>query len=158
MGTAERLKIAQTWFDWVQDMGGNAQYQFRSDRNDEFKAIMGYFVQSCAENPEDFTRAFEPLLGPDHLNPLTRSGEETLSNLIANGIGDDWEIFLQWRDSGYVVVGMDQRQPQDARLGVREAIRLLDIISGGQARAPGIANEAAWVQSMYETEIPHHTQ
>lgn len=73
-------------------------------------------------------------------------------NLVNNGVHDDWEIFLQWRDSGYVVVPESQRQPPDARLGYGQAVRLLDTITGGIRAAPGLANDEALVQAMYESQ------
>lgn len=147
-----RLEIAQTWFDWVNNMGSKARYQFRDGDCDMGKAIVGYLIQACTENPGGFARAFEPIFGTELINPLTLCGEGALINLESNGISDDWEIFLQWREDGYVVVGENLRQPQDARFRAKEAIRLLDTITGGQAQAPGIANEAALVQAMYEQD------
>jgi hypothetical protein len=152
LSTPERLEIAQTWFDWVRSTGSQARYQLHDDKRDIGKAMIGYLIQAAAENPEHFARAFEPIFGSELTNPLTLIGEGALINLEGNGISDDWEIFLQWREEGYVVVGEDMRQPQDARFGVKEAIRLLDTITGGQARAPGNANEDALVQAMYEQD------
>lgn len=148
----ERFEIACTWFDWVRSTGCKAKYPLHNDNRDDGRYLVGYLIQASAENPEHFARAFEPILGSDLTNPLTLIGEGALINLEGNGIGDDWEIYLQWREEGYVVVGEDLRQPQDARFRAKEAIRLLDIITGGQACAPGSANEFALVQAMYEQD------
>lgn len=154
MTAKERLEMAQTWLDWVKEQHAYAKYEsHRYDwHTDEDRSILGYLVQASAEQPEAFARAFAPILGSDPTNPLTAAGADELSNLKNNGIGDDWEIFLQWRETGYVVVPENLRQPQDARFRVNEAIRLLDIITGGQVRAPGQADTGVLLQHMYETE------
>ena len=154
MSPDDRLALAASWVDWTQANHSRAPYAINHQtwESVEYRAIVGYLIQAAAEQPADFARAFEPIFGPELTNPLTTLAEGALSNLVRNGIGDDWEIYLQWRETGYVVVGEDQRRPQDARFGVKEAIRLLDIITGGQVQAPGVANEAVLVQEMWEVE------
>lgn len=151
--TPEELARAQTWLDWARRHAPRLQYEraYLHLRGNDL-GLLGYFIQACSEQPAEFARVFAPLLGAERTHPLTLAGEGTLLNLVRNGVGDDWEIFLQWTDQGYVVVAEEQRRPQDTRLREAEARRLLDTLTGGLREAPGLADEAELVQSFYEIE------
>lgn len=150
------LELAQTWLDWAREHAIDATYDI--DPSDWLKdkdvEIMGYLIQASAEQPAEFARVFAPILGSDQTNPLTNIGEGTLLNLVRNGVCDDWEIYLQWREEGYVVVNESDREPQDARFGFSQAKRLLDTLTGGPSMAPGTADVEALLQNMYETDKP----
>jgi hypothetical protein len=115
--------------------------------------LLDYFIQASAESPEEFARIFRHALGPDILNPLSPAGSGALHSLVANACYDDWELFLAWREEGYIVVPENQRQPSDARFGPEQALRLLDIVCGGRRAPPGEAIEERWVQAFHE--LPH---
>lgn len=149
-------ELGQTWIDWAREHALDANYDVDPSDWLEGKgvALIGFLIQASAEQPEEFSRAFSPILGFDKINPLTNIGEGTLLNLVRNGVCDDWEIYLQWREEGYVVVHEVDRLPQDARFGFSQAHRLLDTITGGQTMAPGSADVGALIQNMYESEKP----
>lgn len=153
MNSADRtaLSAAQSWIDWARTAScGNVSYE--CIESGPSLLALGHMLQAACERPQEFAQAFAPVLGPAQTNPLTRGGEGALLNLVSNGIFDDLEIFLQWRDGGYVVVREQERQPEDTRFRFNEARRLLDTLTGGQRHAPGEADEAALVQSMFEAE------
>lgn len=109
------------------------------------RGTMGALIQAAAENPEGFALAFGPVLArsgekPEAPNPLTWAGLSWLDNLCVNGLFDDWELFLQWRDEGYRVVGEGERRDQDQPLGPRQALRLLGDLTCGSRPAPGEAD------------------
>lgn len=148
------LVHAQSWVDWANQNAMQPRFELPKDAHFQSGAILGLLIQASAENPSEFARAFEPLFGPKAPNPLTATGHGALDSLLRNGVGDDWEIYLQWRESGYAVVPESQRQPQDARFRESQALRLLYLLTGGSRPAPGLADEAALIQDLHQSERP----
>lgn len=152
MVTAQDVELAMSWITWARRIAPGRSYDLRDPPGDRDVVLLGLFIQASAEQPVEFARIHAAVLGPERTHPLTSVGEGALVNLLRNGVGDDWEIYLQWTDLGYVVVNEDLRQPQDARIRPVQARRLLDTITGGLRAAPGLADEGELVQSFYELE------
>jgi hypothetical protein len=157
----DAIANAESWIAWIEKHAGAAADPRRlgghtpaSAAQPWERAIFGLLAQASAENPEGFAAAFAPIFGPERLNPLVGDSVDALWNVIGNGIADDWEIFLQWRNEGYVVVPEGLRREQDARFRKSQAFRLLGILTGGSRPAPGDADEAALLQDRFESE-PH---
>lgn len=149
--------MAQSWMDWARSHSKSADYSMEASQwlHGQDLQLLGMFIQASAEKPDEFERIFSSVLQDGAPNPLTASGAGTLMNLVRNGVFDDWEIYLQWREEGYAVVPEGMRKPQDAPLTAEVATRLLLMITGGQRMAPGEADEGALLQSMYEMEPSH---
>ena len=58
-----------------------------------------------------------------------RYGEKVIRFLVNDDIMDDGQLFLQWCDTGYVVVPFTLGGAQDAQLGANEAYRILDLVA-----------------------------
>lgn len=155
----DRLQAAQSWIDWasglspyVSSYGPRHGPEYPLSEQDIL--LMGYFIQACAEKPDDFVRMFGPILWDASVNPLTSNTADQISNIIGNGVNDDWCIYAQWREQGYVVVNESESRAEDFPLTMNPefTMRLLDNIAGGLRTAPGDADEAALVQAMFELQ------
>lgn len=154
--STEDQVLALTWLEWARVHAPRRRYELidaeRGPWHPDDLVLLGLYVQACAEQPAEFARIHAGVLGEDRTHPLTAVGEGALLNLVRNGVCDDWEVFLQWTERGYLVVNESQRRPQDARMHHAEARRVLDTITGGLRRAPGLADEGELIQSFYELE------
>lgn len=138
---------AASWVSWAMSLGAPFELARFSQKDLD---LLGRFTQAAMERPEDFERALRPALGAGKVNPMTPEGAGVLESLVRNGVGDDWELFLQWRPQGYVVVHEGDQTEADQRMRESQALRLMDLITGGVRRAPGLADEAAWIQRSFE--------
>ena len=150
--SAQAHADARSWIDWLRENAADVSFAHWDswDRGDESRLHLGMLIQSCAESPAEFQRTFASLCGEQTPNPLTPEGFDLLTNLVSNGIMDDWDIFLQWRDDGYRVVGESERKNQDARFRSNESLRVFGLLCGNLRPAPGLADVGALLQGMYE--------
>lgn len=161
--TADDLATAQTWLHWRDQQSqapDSAQERGHwTSLSAGHQLLLARLVQACAEQPREMQRRMGDVvpwaISSEGINPLRGAAFDALKNVVSNGVGDDWELFLQWTDTGYRVVAEDQRQLQDARLGAQQVLRLVDIVTGGLRAAPGLADLDALVQDMYESPVAH---
>ncbi|HEY6437466.1 MAG TPA: hypothetical protein VIY47_12820, partial [Ignavibacteriaceae bacterium] len=130
------------------------------EADDQYVPIFGALIQLACENPKEFHRFFAPLINDKAIHPFTVEGFSFIVNLYSTGVMDDWEIFLQWRDEGYVVVNESERRDQDQRFNWKVALGILEREVGGFRVAPGETPTDDLVCSMYnkhyqkEMDIP----
>ena len=100
-------------------------------------ACLGLLLQWACENPNDFSRTFEAVLGDgSSCCAFHHKGLTSIVNLVRNGIMDDWDIFAQWTPHGYLIVLDGQQTDADRRFDFRWAPEWLWGRVGG-AREPG---------------------
>lgn len=127
-------------------------------RSHEDVEALGALIQFAAEENAEFNRTFAAVVGHPRrsadVNPFTVEGLAFIESLYRNGVRDDWEIFLAWREEGYVVVGEDARLPQDVRFGFRAAVDWLERRLGGFRPAPGEADVDALSSAVHAAPTP----
>lgn len=124
--------------------------EWREDRymTEKSWGILGAMIQLGMEDPEEFNRMFGPVLF-EKFHPCKLSGLVFIGHALGNGVQDDWEIFLQWRDEGYVLVNEDERRDQDARFREEVASSIMPRACRGIRMAPGESDVDALWASLY---------
>lgn len=96
----------------------------------------GLLLQWACEDNAGFSATFGPIAwGEECLCPFHSDGLSFISNVVRNGILDDWEIYAKWTDAGYVVVLELESSDADRRFGYEWAPDWLHRRVGG-ARDP----------------------
>lgn len=152
----DALANAESWAAWIERNAQNdvdpRGASHHTPPQDWERAVFGLLAQASAENPDGFATAFADVFGSAQSNPLTAIVCDSFWNLIRNGISDDWELFLQWREEGYFVVPENLRKDADAAFREKEAYRMLGLLTCGSRPAPGLANEGRLIQEMFKQE------